>query len=67
MGTVTRLDPVNHGLLTDSWGVAPWSEDREGAEEGGVGLLKETAEGCRVFLGSEDRGEGGKTLEVMGT
>ena len=64
LGTVTWRDPVNRDLLTGSWGVTAWSEDREGAEEGGVRLLEEAAEGCRGFFRSEDRGEGGKPLKV---
>ena len=65
MGTVVRRDPGNHGLLTGSWGVSARSEDREGAEEGGVGLLEEAAEGCGGVFRAEDRGEGCEPLEVV--
>ena len=56
MGTVVWHDPWNCGLLTGSWGVAAQSEDREGVEEGGVGLLEEVAEGSHGFLRLEDCG-----------
>jgi hypothetical protein len=62
VGTVVQRDPWNCGLLTGSWGVAAQLEDREGAEEGGVGLLEEAAEGCHGFVRTEDRGEGGEPL-----
>jgi hypothetical protein len=39
-----------------SWGVMAWPEDQEGAEEGGVGLLEEVAEGSHGFLRLEDCG-----------
>ena len=62
MGTIVWRDPWNCGLLTGSWGVAAWSEDQEGAEKGGVGLLEEVAEGCHGFFRTEDRGEGREPL-----
>ena len=52
-------------LLTGSWGVSARSEDWEGAEEGGVGLLEEAAEGCGGVFRSEDRGKGCESLEVV--
>jgi hypothetical protein len=55
LGTMTQRDPLNYYLLTGSWGVVAQSEDWEGAEEGGVRLLKEVAEGCCSFFHSEDR------------
>jgi len=64
---MTRHNPGNCDLLTGSWGVGAWSKDWEGAEEGGVRLLEEVAEGCYGFLCSEDRGEGGELLEVVCT
>ena len=60
-----RRDPENRDLLTGSWGVSARSEDREGAEEGGVRLLEEAAEGCGGRFRLEDRGEGCEPLEVV--
>jgi hypothetical protein len=42
-------------------------EDLEGAEEGGVRLLEEVAEGCHGFFCLEDCGEGGEPLKVVCT
>jgi hypothetical protein len=62
---MARRDPVNRCLLTGSWGVVARSKDQEGAEEGGVGLLKKAAEGCRGFFGTEDHGEGREPLKMV--
>ena len=59
MGTVLRRDPVDHGVyLLAHRGVPAQSEDQEGAEEGGVRLLKEAAEGRGGCFRAEDHGEG---------
>ena len=61
MGAVIRRDPGDRYLFTGSWGVSARSEDQEGAEEGGVGLLEEAVEGCCGCFRAEDRGEGGSS------
>ena len=59
---MTRRDLGDRDLLTGSWGVSARSEDREGAQEGGVGLLEEAAEGCGGVFRPEDRVKGCEAL-----
>jgi hypothetical protein len=50
VGTGVRHDPGGSFYLLACRGVLARSEDREGAEEGGVRLLEEVAEGGHGFF-----------------